>query len=80
MDPRALRDAYGHASNLPGHTNNAFQDVTRILARVARAGVSVEEIYDDDDDAGVALRVGGVRVKLSELDRKNVAADVECLM
>ena len=52
MDPRALRDAYGHASNLPGHTNNAFQDVTRILARVARAGVSVEEIYDDDD-AGV---------------------------
>ena len=35
---------------------------------------------DDDDDAGVALRVGGVRVKLSELDRKNVAADVECLL
>ena len=38
------------------------------------------QISDDDDDLGVALRVGGVRVKLSEDDRKNVAADVQCLM
>ena len=40
----------------------------------------VRRRYRPTDDDGVAVRVGGVRVRLSASDRNAVAADVECLM
>ena len=48
----ALRDAYGNCSDGYGtHKNNAFTDVVKIIARVAQAGVSVDENEDDNDDS-----------------------------
>ena len=47
-------------------------------------GAEDDDASDDDTDRptddGVAVRVGGVRVRLSASDRNAVAADVECLM
>ena len=47
-------------------------------------GAEEDDASDDETDRptddGVAVRVGGVRVRLSASDRNAVAADVECLM
>jgi hypothetical protein len=47
-------------------------------------GAEDDDASDDETDRptddGVAVRVGGVRVRLSASDRNAVAADVECLM
>jgi hypothetical protein len=72
-------DVWGYDD--PEEDDDETKKLDEPLAR--RDAISSDEEKDEaenEDDDGVAVRVGGVRVKLSKADRNAVAADVECLM
>jgi hypothetical protein len=72
-------DVWGYDD--PEEDDDETKKLDEPLAR--RDAISSDEEKDeaeDENDDGVAVRVGGVRVKLSKADRNAVAADVECLM
>ena len=72
-------DVWGYDD--PEEDDDEPKNLDEPLAR--RDAISSDEEKDeaeDENDDGVAVRVGGVRVKLSKADRNAVAADVECLM
>ncbi len=72
-------DVWGYDD--PEEDDDEPKNLDEPLAR--RDAISSDEEKDEaeaENDDGVAVRVGGVRVKLSKADRNAVAADVECLM
>ena len=72
-------DVWGYDD--PEEDDDETKKLDEPLAR--RDAISSYEEKDEaeaENDDGVAVRVGGVRVKLSKADRNAVAADVECLM
>ena len=72
-------DVWGYDD--PEEDDDETKELDEPIAR--REAILSDEEKDeaeDENDDGVAVRVGGVRVKLSKADRNAVAADVECLM
>lgn len=86
-EKETTRDAFGKDDDDvwgyddPEEDDDETKKLDEPLAR--RDAISSDEEKDEaesENDDGVAVRVGGVRVKLSKADRNAVAADVECLM
>ena len=80
-EKETTRDAFEKDDDDVWGYDDPEEDDDEPLAR--RDAISSDEEKDeaeDENDDGVAVRVGGVRVKLSKADRNAVAADVECLM
>ena len=75
LDIRGRDDSRSDSGSDSGKAREARDD-----ARDEETSPSDEETEPRPTDNGLAVRVGGVRVKLSASDRDAVAADVECLM